>query len=428
VVVTGLTALVFTVAPLTTILRGGHAALLRATSTRTTRQRGRIERAGVFVQCALVVVLLASAALLVRTHRELLAVDVGFRATNLLSVRFRFLPPVTRYRDAESRRALLEELTSKVAGLPGVEAATMAYAVPFQAVSGTDIQVAASSAVSEGDDVAGTYVIAGPTFFQTMGIAVRAGRLFERVDDGPGTAAIVSETFARRHWPNASAIGQRIRVDDVWRNVVGVVADVRHASVDEALRSTFYLPAAQAGQRLPDAIVLRTSGDPRQLVAAVRRVVSAQDPALPITRADRLSDLIGATLVAERFRTVLLSVFAATAVLLAAIGVVGVTTNAGARRRRELAIRMAVGAAPAGAVRLVLSGAVMVGVAGAGTGVAVAQFATRALRPFLYGVSPADPGTYAVVLLLVVCVSLMAAWVPARRAVRMDLMRALSSD
>ncbi|HEX6047877.1 MAG TPA: FtsX-like permease family protein, partial [Gemmatimonadaceae bacterium] len=223
-------------------------------------------------------------------------------------------------------------------------------------------------------------------------------------------------------------LGQRIRVDDVWRQVVGVVADVRHASVDEDPRSTFYLPAAQARERLLDALVLRTSGDPRDVVAAVRRLVSQQDVTLAIARADRLSDLVDATLVAERFRTTLVSTFAVTAVLLAAIGVVGVTTNASARRRRELAIRMAVGATPGRAMRLVISGGLGMGAAGAIAGVLSARLVARALGPFVYGVSVADPGTYVGVFILVVTIACAASWIPARRAVRLDLARTLSAD
>ncbi|HEX6053465.1 MAG TPA: ABC transporter permease, partial [Gemmatimonadaceae bacterium] len=183
--VTLVTALVFSIGPFATLLREGQSSVLRAGSSRVTRQRGWIERGGVFVQCALVVVLLAGATLLVRTHRELVAVDVGFRAQKLLSVRLRFLPPVTRYRDVDSRRALLNELATRVATIPGVDRAAAAYAVPFQGVSSTEIHVSGSVAVAEHDPVAGTYVIASPGLFETMGIALSAGRLFSVVDEAP---------------------------------------------------------------------------------------------------------------------------------------------------------------------------------------------------------------------------------------------------
>jgi putative ABC transport system permease protein len=428
VTITLATAIAFSVGPLIALLRDGAESLVRAGGSRVTRRHGRIERGGVFVQCAFVVVLLTGATLLIRTHRELLAVDVGFRAQQLLSVRLRFLPPVTRYRDAGSRRALLTALAARIAALPEVERASAAYAVPFQSASSTDIRVAGSAAVSESDAVGGTYVIASPGLFETMGIALRAGRLFDAVDDGPGTATIVSETFARRHWPNATAIGQRIRVDDVWRQVVGVAADVRHATVDEETRSTFYLPAAQAKERLLDAVVLRTAGDPRDVVAAVRRVIAEQDATLAIARADRLSDLVDATLVTERFRALLVSVFAATAVLLAGIGIMGVATNSASRRRRELAIRMAVGASPALAVRLIVTGTLGVVMGGTAAGLVSAFIATRAIRPFLYGVTSHDPVTYTGVVGLILIVAAVATWLPARRATRLDLMRTLTAD
>ena len=426
-IVTALAAVVFSLAPLAAVLRASQSSTMRAGSSRLTRQRGYIEGGGVFLQAALVVVLLAGAALLVRTHQQLAAVDPGFRAAKVLSIRLRFLPPVTRYRDASSRRFLLDHLAATLRALPGAQAASAAYAVPFQSVSTTGVHVAGSTAVTDREEVAGTYVITSPGFFETMGIALRAGRLFGAVDDAPGTAIIVSEAFARRFWPNANAIGQHVQVDDVWGYVVGVVADARHRSVDEELRATFYLPAAQTAERLLDAVVVRTTGDPREQIAVIRRIVADEDPSLAIARADRLSDLVDATLVGERFRTLLLSVFAGTAVLLAGIGIVGVATNAASRRERELAIRMAVGARPAVVIRTAMTGTLTVAVAGACAGASIALVATRALRPFLFGISSADPVTYAIVLAMIIAVAGIATWIPARRASRADLARILTS-
>jgi hypothetical protein len=321
---------------------------------------------------------------------------------------------------------LLNDLAARFAALPGVEAASAAVAVPFQSLSSTSIHIGGSSAVSEQEEISGTYIVASSEFFQTMGIALRAGRLLEPVDDAPGSAVVVSETMAHRFWPNASAVGQRILVDDEWRDVVGVVADVRHRSVDEDLRSTFYLPAAQAKERVMDAVVLRTRGDPRAQIAAVRRIVAQADPALAISRVDRLSDLVDATLVAERFRMMLLAVFSVAAVLLTSIGIVGVALNTVTRRTRELAIRMAVGAAPATAIRLAMSATLRASLGGAAVGVVLALGLTRALRPFLFGVSSGDPLTYAAVIALVAVVAGIATWIPARRSARIDLMRTLS--
>jgi putative ABC transport system permease protein len=428
IAVTIATAVTFSLAPLAAVLRASPASTMRAGSARLTQQRGSLERGGVFVQTALVVVLLAGAALLVRTHQELTAVDPGFRASSILSIRLRFLPPVTRYRDVASRRAVLDEIATKLAALPGVERASPAFAVPFQGMSSTSIRIGGSAVVSPEDEIAGTYIVAAPGFFETMGIALRAGRLLEPVDDAPGSAVVLSETMARRFWPNASAIGRQIRIDDVWRDVVGVVADVRHRSVDEEPRATFYLPAAQTTNRVLDAVVLRTAGDPRDQIAAARRVVAEVDPTLPIARADRLSDLVDATLVAERFRMVLLVVFAVAAMVLAAIGIVGVATNTVSRRTRELAIRMAVGAPPSLAVGLVMSGTLAASLGGTASGIALALALTRSLRPFLYDVSSADPSTYGAVSVTIVAIAAMATWIPAWRSTKLDLMRTLGAD
>jgi hypothetical protein len=295
-------------------------------------------------------------------------------------------------------------------------------------MSSTSIRIDGSAVVSPGDEVAGTYVVAAPGYFETMGIAPRAGRLLEPVDDAPGSAVVISETMARRFWPNANAIGRQIRVDNVWRDVVGVVADVRHRSVDEELRSTFYLPAAQTTDRTLDAVVLRTAGDPREQIAAIRRVVAEVDPTLPIARVDRLSDLVDATLVAERFRMTLFAVFAVAAMILAAIGIVGVATNTVSRRTRELAIRIAVGAAPSAAVRLVMSGTLIAALGGTATGIALALAVTRSLRPFLFGISSMDGWTYAAVSMTIVAMAAIATWIPARRSTKLDLMRTLSTQ
>ena len=176
-----------------------------------------------------------------------------------------------------------------------------------------------------------------------------------------------------------------------------------------------------------DAIVLRTRGDPRDQIAAVRRIVTQADPSLAISRVDRLSDLVDATLVAERFRMMLLAVFSAAAMLLASIGIVGVALNTVTRRTRELAIRMAVGAAPAAAIRLAMSATLRASLGGAAVGVVLALGVTRALRPFLYGVSSGDPLTYGAVVALIAVVAGIATWIPARRSARIDLMRTLSS-
>jgi putative ABC transport system permease protein len=425
--VTALASVVFSIAPMTAVLRLSPASILRAGSARLTRQRGAIERGGVFIQSALVVVLLAAAALLVRTHQRLVSVDAGFRATQVLAVRTRFPAASAHGRDAASTRVLLDGIAEKLRGLPGVENAAATSAAPFQTMSTTDVYVAGSPLVSDRDEIAGTYAVVSPRYFVTLGIPLRAGRLFGAEDDGPGAAIIVSESFARAFWPNASVIGRHVRVDETWHTVVGVVADVRHRSMDEAPRATFYLPAAQTSRPL-DAIVVRTLGDPRPLVPAIRKIIAQADPTLAIARADRLADLVDATLVAERFRTGLLIVFAATALVLAAVGIAGVAANAVARRRRELAIRMAVGAAPGTAMRIAITQTVTVAVAGAVVGIGIALGAARALQPFLYGITPADRPTYAVVLAVIVAVACVAAWIPARHLARVDLTRVLAAN
>lgn len=424
---TVVTALVFSLSPVMTVLRRAPGDVLRASASRLTSERGLLQRWGVFVQCALVMVLLMGAALLVRTHQALLAVDPGFRSEQVLSVGLRLFGSGSRYRDAASRRVLFSELAARASALPGVESASSGSAAPFQGKQGTTIHVAGSPVVSAEDDVNGTYTIVARGFFETLGMERRAGRLFDARDDAPGTVAIVSETFARRFWPTAGAVGQRIQIDGTWRDIVGVVSDVRHETLDEDPHATFYLPAAQT-ERMLEALVLRTAGDPLGSLATVRAIIAEVDPSIPIARADRLSDLVSNTLVAERFRTVLLVFFALSATVIAAVGIYGVAASAVSRRTRELAIRMAVGATPVSVLRLMVLGMFGLAAGGAAAGLLAGRMATRALQPFLHGVSAADALSHATVVLLVLAVAVAAAWFPARRATRIELMKTLRTE
>jgi predicted permease len=419
-----LTTLVCSMAPVVAVLRRAPGEVLRGASSALTSRRGLVQRWGVAVQCALVTVLLAGAGLLVRTHQALLSVDPGFRAHETLAVSLRLFGAGSRYRDAAARRALFDRLVAEARALPGVAAAAGASVAPFQGRQGTTIQVAASPIVSSDEDVLGTYTIAARGFFETLGVTIRAGRAFGEADEAPGTVAIVSEAFARRFWPEASAIGQRVRVDGVWREVVGVVADVRHQTLDEVPAATFYLPAAQS-ERLLETLVVRAVGDPLALLPSVRAMIASVDPTIPVMRADRLSDLVTRTLAGQRFRMTLVVFFALSATVIAAVGIFGVTAGAVARRTRELAIRMAVGATPGFVRRSLVTGMLGVAVAGTIAGGLVAGAATRALRPFLYGVAATDMLSYAAVLMLVLAVAAAAAWLPARRVARIELMKAL---
>ncbi|NOT09183.1 MAG: ABC transporter permease [Gemmatimonadales bacterium] len=425
-VVTGFTAMLFSLAPIMALARTSPAAILQAGSTRLSRQRGAVQRFGVLAQCALVVVLLVGAALLVRTHQRLRAVDPGFAGSEILSVRLN--PPSAAYGNAAARRQFFTQVAERVSGVPGVRAVAVASGVPFQGSrSSTTIEAAESRAVPPGEQTDAAWRVASPGFFETAGIPLRVGRLFGREDAGPGDAVIVNEAMARRFWPDRPALGMKIRVDKTWLTIVGVVGDVRHSSLDEEPTATFYLPLAQT-DRWSDAVVVRFSGDPAALTGPIRGVVRGIDPSVVVSRIDRLSDRIELTLVAERFRMILITFFAIAAALLAAVGVYGVATGTVVRRLRELGIRMAVGATPHGILRLVMGG--ILGVAGAGVlaGAAAAAAATRLVKPFLYGVSPVDPVSFGLVGGLVFLVALGAAWAPALRASRIQPMRVLRGE
>jgi hypothetical protein len=296
---------------------------------------------------------------------------------------------------------------------------------PFLGVQATSIRVGESPVVRPDEEVQGTWVVVRPGLFETLGIRLSSGRLFGDEDRGAGSVTIVSEALARRFWPQASAIGKRIRLDNEWRSVVGVVNDLRHQTLDEVPRATFYVPAAQTDRWL-ETLVVRADGDPRSLLPQLRALAKSIDPDLAVVRLDRLSDRIAQTLVAERFRAALFVVFAVVATLIAAAGIYGVASGAVARRSREMAIRMAVGATPGTVLRLVMRSIVVVASLGALIGVGLAAIGSRTLAPFLFGVAPFDGVSFAFVAVLTVLVAAGATLVPARRAARTQLTRTLA--
>ncbi|MEX2151961.1 MAG: ADOP family duplicated permease [Gemmatimonadaceae bacterium] len=425
-VVTCCVVIFFSLAPLYALLRTSAASVLGSRSSRIASGTAPLQRAGLILQCAVAVVLLVASALLVHTHRQLAAVDVGFRPRQLLGLRLNM--PRGAYPDAAARRNLLSEVVVRVSAMPGVTSVAVGQGIPFLSrPSGSTIHVAGSSTVPAGIGVNARWHVVSKEYFGTLGIPLQSGRPFAAEENHPGASVIVSETMARRFWPNTSAIGQRIKVDNVWRDVIGVVGDVRAVRLDAEPPATFYLPMAQT-ERWADAIVVRTTNEPFATLPAVRAVLAELDPTIAVGVADRISDRIDATLVEERFRTILVAFFAIAAAVLAAIGVFAVASDSVARRVREFGVRIALGSTPSGIVRLVIATVVLVCGLGAMIGGLAAGVATRLLQPFLYGVSRSDVATYAFSIVLVVTVAVLAAWLPAYRASRLQPMSVLRAE
>jgi putative ABC transport system permease protein len=404
---------------------------LAASSTRsgTGRPRRRLQNGFVVVQFALALVLLVGAGLLVRSFVSLLRVERGFDPRNVLAVT---VQSWAYYRVPERRASFVRDATERLAALPGVQAAGMTSSLPFaeaigQAETGFEVEGRPPASPEQAESVRAAAVTSG--YFAALRIPLRQGRHFAATDlaDAP-QVAIVNETLVRRHWPNESPLGKRIKLGSAGtgtlRTIVGVVADVRHGGLHEAPRPTAYVPHAQSATGA-NAFVIRTTGDPLAALAEVRSAFRSINPVLPFASTTTLEALLDDSLRERRFHLALLGAFATVALLLAALGVYGVMSHATSERTHEIGVRMALGARAVDVLKMVMRQGAVLAVAGAVGGLLGAAAVTRLLRGMLYGVTPLDPLAYLGAGVLLLVAAGFACYLPARKAARLDPVRAL---
>jgi putative ABC transport system permease protein len=408
----------------------------RATPGRLAR---RFQRGLVVSEVAIAFVLLVGAGLVIQSLISLQNVDPGFRTERMFTARASLPLSLARYRKEASRRSFWQLLLSRIDGLPGAEAAGLVSSLPF---GGTDVpfrfRIEGQPADTYADLFEAEYRSVSPSYFRVMGIALREGRAFTDRDgqDGSGVA-IVNETLARRffgwhsrHRPGGGVVGRRISVqgpDGPWWPIVGVVADLRHVGLDTGARPEIYVPFVQ--ESWPEmTVVIRAAGEPLALAEPLGRLVRALDPEEPVHDVSRLADLVDRSLATRRFTTMLLTVFAAAALLLSMIGVHGVLSYLVTRRRHEIGIRMAMGATRRDVVGLVLAEGLRVVLIGEIVGLALALALTQALTSMLFGVGSRDPLTLAAFLITLSLTALVAMLVPARRAAGVDPLTVLRHE
>jgi predicted permease len=267
-------------------------------------------------------------------------------------------------------------------------------------------------------------------YFETAGIRLIEGRLFQD-GDGPGApnVAIINHTMARMHWPSQSAIGHRIRPSfaDPWCTIIGVVADVKNAGVDKPTGTEVYLPYRQphgSGNRTT-YLLLRTAGDPGGLASTVRREIQALDASLPVASVRSMDEVLSSVQSRPRFLTLLLTLFSTVALVLAAVGLYGVISYSVAQRTSEIGIRVSMGAQPADVLKLILGQGLRLGLVGVAAGAAGAILLTRLMRGLLFGINAFDLTTFAAMAVVLLAVVVLASYVPARRATKIDPMVAL---
>jgi predicted permease len=389
----------------------------------------RIRDALVSLEVALALVLLVGAVLLLQTMANMNALALGFQSTHLLTLRT-VLPP--KYRDVAARTAFADRVMEGVRGLPGVSGTGYASTLPFESRGDTVGYQLEGRRLDSSDPADAVYRVITTDYLQVLGAPLHEGRFFNR-GDGPATGpvVVVNETFARKYWPAESALGHRIAISGdnpaVWRTVVGVVKDLRECGYEVPMKPGIYQPAAQAARQTRELIV-RTSGDPLAIVPAVRRIITAVDPEQPVSWVRTMDEVIDLNVADRRQILTLLATFAALALVLACIGLYGVLTSAVTQRRRELGLRMALGATGASVLRMVVGRGLLLTTAGLTAGLGASLALTGLMKNLLYGVEAVDPATFAGVAAFLGGVAMVACWIPARRASRLDPMVVLREE
>lgn len=442
----GVFALTGALALLTPLLFGLGPAFLAARTDPNTVLRGAVpghaggghrrregRRLLIAAEVALSVVVLLGAGLLLRSYARVTRADPGFQAGGVLS--FRLSLPLARYATPEAVSQFYRGLEERARALPGVMSVGSNYQLPLSSVSLAWEPIEIEGYVPKGpadDRIISNSAYISPDYFRAMGIRLIRGRPFTEHDDRNATpVAIVDDKLAARFWPSEDPIGKRLKQagNRPWRTVIGVVANTREYEAVKQPPITVYFPVEQfrIGQRF---VVVRTAPgvDSRATLAAVLREVRSLDPQLPAYDVSTMQQRIRDSLSRRRLTMLVLAAFAIFALILSAVGTYGVIAFWVGRRRREIGIRMALGADRARIVRLV--GREVVAIVGLGlvAGVAIAVLVTRVMSGLLFGISPNDPATYAAVTMLVVLTAVMATFVPTRRAARVEASVALREE
>ncbi len=426
-----LTGLIFGLFPALRASRPDLQASLKASGRAAgigSRER-RLSSVLVASEVALAVVLVIGAGLLVRSFWELLQVDPGFRAGNAVSARI--TPPDVRYGDAAQQRSFYRELLQRVEALPGVRSAEAVNELPLVGgVASFAFEVEGVPYVTGAAPTAGDRKVT-PGYVRAMAIPLLQGRALTEADrEGAPEVALVNQTMAREFWPGESPVGKRFKPvwwRDKWLTVVGVVGDVKHDGLASEARPEIYRPFVQEPTSAM-TLVVHTTSSPRALATNLRAAVAAVDPEVPISDIRTADQLISASVAIPRFTMLLLAGFAAVALLLGAVGIYGVISYAVSRRTQEIGVRMALGARAGDVLGMVVRQGVGVALIGTVIGLVAAFAATRVLASLLFGVSTTDPLIFAAVPLLLVGVALLASYLPARRAARVDPMIALRAE
>ena len=392
----------------------------------------RVRNALVVIEMALSLVLLAGAGLLINSFLKIANTDPGFEAEGVLTMRLNLTG--SRYQEPDQQAAFYTQLLDRVEALPGVERVGAIDVTPIFSRGAfysflIEGQPAPTGEQRRAND-SGFHSVS-PNYFNAMRTPFLAGRQFNEADTSESAqVVIINQAMAERYWPGESPIGKRISYgvtgdnQPAWVEIVGVVGNVRHVGLDADIDPEAYMPYTQATYRYM-TIAIRTALDPEGVVAAVRSQVQALDPQQPVYDIKPMTEVIADSLARRRLSMLLIGIFAAVALLLAAVGIYGVMSYAVTERTREIGIRVALGAQVGDVMRLVVGQGMKLALIGIGAGLVAALLLTRLIESLLYKVSTTDPATFVAITLLLFAVAFVATYIPARRAMRVDPMVAL---
>lgn len=438
VLVTLLTAVIFGLAPAFQASRIDLNEALKQGGGRTGLNVGgnRLRSAMVVAEVALALVLLVGAGLLIQTFIKLRDQYSGLRPEGVLTLRT--VLPLSKYPEQVQRSNFYQQVLERVKSLPGVISAGYSTTVPLAWKGGTNGFFPEGRTIEQayagGLSFDANHRKVSVDYLKTMGIPVLRGRPFNDSDNEQAIhVAIVNETMARQYWPGEDAIGKRFKLggpdDDIpWITIVGVAGDVRQMGIDEPVKAEMYFPYQQKSDQAwnaPRDLAIRTSVDPLSLVAVVRNEIHQVDPNQPISDVRTMDQVLGEETASRRLGMTLLTIFAGLALLLATLGIYGVLAFFVVQHTQEIGVRMALGAQRSDILRLVVMKGMRLAVLGVVIGLGVAFALTRLMASLVYGIGTADPLTYATIALLLTGVALLACYLPARRATKVDPMVAL---
>jgi putative ABC transport system permease protein len=426
-----LTGLIFGLAPALQASRPNLQHTLKESGAAATRGRHWLRNLLVVGEVAIAMTLLVGAGLMLNSFVRLQRVNPVVNAGQLLSIQIDL--PETKYPEAEQTATFFQGLIRRVESLPGVERVSLSTVQPLSRFARNNpFSIEGRPLDFNNAPVAG-YQYVTPNFFRTLGISIVAGRDFTERDNTEASGkVIINETMARRYFPNEDPLGKRIvlglpRPGNPWLTIVGIVKDIPHHDLESKAEPDWYLSYLGQPQR-SGYLLVRSSGDPTSLAAAIRSQISAIDKDQPVTAIRTISEVIASTIAPRQFNTLLLTIFATVALALAATGIYSVISYSVTQRRQEVGIRMALGAQSGDVIRLVLKQGMMLTLAGIAAGALGAIAAARVISGLLYGVTATDPPTFVAISLLLTMVALLACYLPARRAARVDPLAALRRE